>query len=237
MDVGLARLALLALADVVDRAACQHADDARHAFRRCGEVGVVLEVQAPLLILGRIRLLDRRAELERATRGPSPMRRIRMSDQVHQRVLEELDPLGREAVGSAPHPSREEERLRVVLREPDHEPQQAGSLGLHRQVAWSVRMAFGRHLADRNVHDGWRGHVLGRDHDVSLEEPALGLHEHSRALEGDRTVVAVDDGVPAQHFAPPGVLAHPGDSKRFYHVVHDLEARHDHDLVVYVAHH
>ena len=34
--VGLSCLALLALADVVDRATSQHADDARHALRRRG---------------------------------------------------------------------------------------------------------------------------------------------------------------------------------------------------------
>jgi hypothetical protein len=49
--VRLARLALLTLADVVDRTSCQHAYDARHTFRRRGQVGVVLEVEAPLLIL------------------------------------------------------------------------------------------------------------------------------------------------------------------------------------------
>ena len=51
--VGFPCLALLALADVVDRAPRQHAYDARHTLRRCGQIGIVFEVESPLLIFRR----------------------------------------------------------------------------------------------------------------------------------------------------------------------------------------
>ena len=94
--VGFPCLALLALADVVDRAPRQHAYDARHTLRRCGQIGIVFEVESPLLIFRRVRLLDRAAELERPARRPSPVRGEWVSDEVHERVLEELNQPGDE---------------------------------------------------------------------------------------------------------------------------------------------
>ena len=98
--VGFPSLALLALADVVDRATRQHAYDACHALRRREQIGIVFKVEAPFLIFRRVRLLDRAAEVERPahTCRPSPMRGEWVSDEVHERELEEFDPVRREAV-------------------------------------------------------------------------------------------------------------------------------------------